>query len=333
MEEIRRDVESKCAALEAFCDEAALALRSELKIQLLKLPKKVRNMPLKEFLSKFAGDINKVILDELNARWITSEGGDLSALENSSAAVGQRTTLRRGTRRRAAPATVMATRTTRKRAREAAASEVVEDARIPATEARATRARTRASSMQMQTPAVSRTQASRVPFTPVVTNSLPPDLALPANTVLRNPKRGEVFFSKNGSPLGMCAEADEGEYEGEGYENENSLVTPMAKQWKAAAKSAIKTSATVRCTRRTRQSKNASSSVGGLDQLEEGDETPLSPEDLQILLTNEEGEEIKLDNENIESSDLPVDIKSMALGKLMGLQNKVMSMIASLGQQ
>ena len=56
---------------------------------------------------------------------------------------------------------------------------------------------------------------------------------------------------------------------------------------------------------------------------------PLSPEDLQILLTNEDGEEIKLDEEG-NNDNLPVDIKSMALGKLMGLQNKVMSMIASL---
>ena len=65
MEDIRRDIETKCSALQAFAEEAALALRSELKIQLLKMPKKVRNMPLKDFLSNFAGDINKVIVDEL----------------------------------------------------------------------------------------------------------------------------------------------------------------------------------------------------------------------------------------------------------------------------
>ncbi len=41
MDAIRRDVEAKCGALQAFAEEAALALRSELKVQLLKMPKKV----------------------------------------------------------------------------------------------------------------------------------------------------------------------------------------------------------------------------------------------------------------------------------------------------
>ena len=44
---LRMEVEAKCSALHAFCEDASLALRSELKVQLLKLPKKVRPENLK----------------------------------------------------------------------------------------------------------------------------------------------------------------------------------------------------------------------------------------------------------------------------------------------
>ena len=320
MRDIRLDIEAKCSALQAFAEDATLALRSELKVQLLKMPKKVRSMPLKDFLSKFAGDINKVIVDELNARFVS--------LENATATTNELRTARKGRRRGAGggglttvkkgpvPATVMATRTTRKRAREATELGI----EPTATQLRrSTRSRTRASlsaasvnnhSAVEDQVAVPKTPAvARQPFTPLVGNNASSGL-LPSDTVLRNPKRGEVFFSKNGSPLGMMCEE----------ENGNSLMTPivagMAKQWTG---SAIKTCATVRCKTRC------------MEQIEEGEEEnmPLSPEDLQILLTNEDGEEIKLDEEG-NNDNLPVDIKSMALGKLMGLQNKVMSMIASL---
>ena len=317
---LRMEVEAKCAALHAFCEDASLALRSELKIQLLKLPKKVRQMPLKEFLSKFAGDINKVVLDELNARWVVDAMADDGSAEAEERAAEPRTVARRGTRRRAAPGTVMATRTTRKRAREAAAA--------PATVARSTRSRTRASSAQamadeMATPAAPRTRQARVPFTPIVTNAIPP--GLPQDTVLRNPKRGEVFFSKNGSPLGVCAEAEEGD------ENESTvamagkaggLITPAPSRAtrRGGLRSAVKTCATVRCTRR-----GAAAAAGE----EEG---CASPEDLQILVTNEDGEEIQIGGEAIAKGELTGDVRTMALGKLMGLQSKVLSMIQSLGQ-
>ena len=41
-----------------------------------------------------------------------------------------------------------------------------------------------------------------------------------------------------------------------------------------------------------------------------------------------DGEHISLDDEG---SSLPMDMKSLALGKLQGLQDKVMTMIARLG--
>ena len=48
-------------------------------------------MPLKEFLSKFAGDINKVILDELNARWFTT----MEDVQATDYPAGSRTSLKR----------------------------------------------------------------------------------------------------------------------------------------------------------------------------------------------------------------------------------------------
>ena len=50
VDDIRKDIENKCNALQAFCDDATLALRSELKIQLLKMPKKVSSRYLPRFL-------------------------------------------------------------------------------------------------------------------------------------------------------------------------------------------------------------------------------------------------------------------------------------------
>ena len=50
VDDIRRDIENKCNALQAFCDDATLALRSELKIQLLKMPKKVSSHSLAQSL-------------------------------------------------------------------------------------------------------------------------------------------------------------------------------------------------------------------------------------------------------------------------------------------
>ena len=52
---LRMEVEAKCAALHAFCEDASLALRSELKIQLLKLPKKVRQMPPERVFKQVRG--------------------------------------------------------------------------------------------------------------------------------------------------------------------------------------------------------------------------------------------------------------------------------------
>lgn len=150
-------------------------------------------MPIKSFVIHFAGDINKVIVEELNARF--------SAIENASA-VAPMTTRRGGMRTVRKPGMAPATvaRTTRKRARDARASidtenTVQEDAHdLPA---RSTRARTRTSAaatsgatLPLATPA-----AHRVPFTPLPSNTM---AAIPAGTVLRNPKRGEIFFSKNG---------------------------------------------------------------------------------------------------------------------------------------
>lgn len=299
-------------------------------------------MPLKEFLSKFAGDINKVILDELNARWFTTmedvQAADYPAGSRTGLKRQPQTVAKRGRKKAsAAPATVMATRTTQKRLRDAAnASEDdgasvrgCETTRITRSRARTSLAQSQASAMPMQTPAPTRgrgasAQQARQPFTPLVANTLPASMA--ANTVLRNPKRGEVFFSKNGSPLGMCAEA------GEAEDPDACLVTPMVAGFQP--KSTAKACATVRCRKTRTGRKPAGRGAGADDGGNGGLKEALSPEDLQILLTNEDGEEIALggDTEN-NVEDLQGDMRNFAIGKLMGLQNKVMSMLASLGQQ
>jgi hypothetical protein len=272
----------------------------------------------------------------------------------------------------------MATRTTRKRARDAAAA--ADGGGIAGTVLRTTRSRMRSNSMAIDNPqdnshvlnspnprlvlntpaptsrttrargGAAKTQqaVARQPFTPLVTSANTNSLGLPPNTVLRHAKKGEIFFSKNGSPLGMVAGSPAYDQEGDDQENSNvMMMTPMvgasgkAKQW--TSKSTIKTCATVRCRTRTTTRRNgraaereeteeeasALASESEEQKINSSSNAALSPEDLQILLTNEDGEEINLDD--TDNGDLPVDIKSLALGKLMGLQNKVMGMIASLG--
>lgn len=175
LQDLEAEVESRCATLRAMADDAATALRQELKLQLLKLPKKVRSMPLQEFKEKFSEDINAVLLQNINSKL-----GDTVVASAASP-------------KQAVPRTV-----SRSRKRK-----VDEDA--PKAPGTALRRSKRSTIGEPKTPGRSLSSTTPGPGVP----KTPGRVIMPA-TAKRAPRPHEVFFSENGSPLGMYLE-DEGE--------------------------------------------------------------------------------------------------------------------------
>ncbi|KAK9828254.1 hypothetical protein WJX74_005755 [Apatococcus lobatus] len=183
------EVETRCQRYLCLAEDAGKSMEMELKVQLVKLPKKVRSMPLAEFREEYGSSIEKVLLANISER--------LQVLQQQ--AMPPPSTGLRSSSRLKGPAT--ATRTTRKRAGATSAAEsgsAADPAHDPA----------------QQQP------LARVQATPAVVQSHHAAAAAGAPpTVLRGPQLGEVFYSKNGSPLGL--------FEQDGQSQRGMLMTPM----------------------------------------------------------------------------------------------------------
>lgn len=88
-------VRDECAELLRLADDAAVTLRNEYAIQLLKLPKKVRRLPLMEFQREYAGDIEAALLARVTGRLEVACGGDGAAEAPAEPAATVTRTMRR----------------------------------------------------------------------------------------------------------------------------------------------------------------------------------------------------------------------------------------------
>ncbi len=61
-------VEARCEALKAHAAELATSFRNQLSIELIKIPKAIREMPMKEFVEKYGGDLNVYIEEGIKKR-------------------------------------------------------------------------------------------------------------------------------------------------------------------------------------------------------------------------------------------------------------------------
>lgn len=182
-EALEEEVEAKCVALRAMADEAVAELRQELKLQLRKMPKKVRKMPLQEFREKFSEDIDALLLQNINCKL----GDGVVAVAATPKQAVPRTVARSGGRKKEDP---------------------------PHSEAKTAFRRSKRS-----TAADVKTPNRQLPFTtPGPGAAKTPGRVLMPATAKRAPKPSEMFFSENGSPLGLYVDGG-----GEALDLENSL--------------------------------------------------------------------------------------------------------------
>jgi len=59
------EVDVRCKKMEEEIEELVEALRNQLSIEIMKLPQGIREMPMKEFLAQYAGDVNEVYSENL----------------------------------------------------------------------------------------------------------------------------------------------------------------------------------------------------------------------------------------------------------------------------
>ncbi|KAK9918326.1 hypothetical protein WJX75_003218 [Coccomyxa subellipsoidea] len=176
-QQVQERAEELLEAAEAECR----AIMNLFAVQLVKLPKAVREMPLGQFTSQYGSDINAVMLEDIKR---------LAAPQAKSLLDSLSARMMTGLKTDKAVATV--TRTTRKR--KGADDSPQHD--IGATELKGNKRGRGAlepqkENMVAETPAAGPSTRD-VPFTP----------AAPA-TLMRVPKLGEVFYSQKGSPLGV----------------------------------------------------------------------------------------------------------------------------------
>lgn len=290
LEELELEVDQRCTSLRAFADVMVAALRNELRVQLLKLPKKTRNMPMADFRDTFGAELTASLLADINSRI--------------------------GVRAQAAAAeapTVM--RTTRKRAR--ADGGLSEDAEPP-TVLRTTRRSARAAAAATPAPAASRREATlaaankafapSVPFTPAVRitqgshGGMGMVAATPGGMLLtgaRAPRNGEVFYSQNGSPLGEAAEL--------------AAPTPMAVGMGVGMMTVRRHGAV--CATPMISSAGLPTPGPGVSVSAAAGEG----EAASIVITTQDGREVCLDDDQ----QLTEEDKQVAFGRLQGLQNQM----------
>lgn len=180
---LEAEVEAKCAALRALADDAAAELRQELKLQLRRMPKKVRKMPLQEFRDKFAEDLDALLLQNINCKL----GDGAVALAATPKQPVPRTVARNGGSKKE-DASHSEARTTYRRSKRSTAADV-------------------------------KTPNRQLPFTtPGPGAAKTPGRVLMPATAKRAPKPSEMFFSENGSPLGLYVDG-----EGDALDLEKSL--------------------------------------------------------------------------------------------------------------
>lgn len=180
---LEEEVEAKCVALRAMADDAVAELRQELKLQLRKMPKKVRKMPLQEFREKFSEDIDALLLQNINCKL----GDGVLAVAATPKQAVPRTVARSGGRKKEGPSHSEA-KTAFRRSKRSTAADV-------------------------------KTPNRQLPFTtPGPGAAKTPGRVLMPATAKRAPKPSEMFFSENGSPLGLYVDGG-----GEALDLENSL--------------------------------------------------------------------------------------------------------------
>lgn len=197
---------------------AETKLRNELKLSLLKMPKKIRTMPLHEFTTTYNEDVKAVLLSDVNSKHdrllLLLDGDDAAGMQ--APGTKMKKTVRKPARKptargggddggaedaSAVPMTV--TRTTRKR-KAAMPSEgegtTEDDDAPPTTLRRSARTRSRtATAADMVTPMPSRRGGRQTPFGDGsnTKGALTPGIV--PGSASRMPKLGEIFFSKNGT--------------------------------------------------------------------------------------------------------------------------------------
>jgi hypothetical protein len=65
LDEFDIEVEDKCNFLKQQAAELATSVRNQLAIELVKIPKRIREMPMKTFMEEYGGDLNIVIEDDM----------------------------------------------------------------------------------------------------------------------------------------------------------------------------------------------------------------------------------------------------------------------------
>jgi hypothetical protein len=195
-------VESRCTLLQSDAERMATCIRSEYRMQMEKLPKKVRNMTVREFFQQIGE--SELQVPELQALAVKySQPAPVVAEE-----VPVRTPLKVVTNANGTSTVLRSTRSkprieSNDNHRKRGAAEVEEPA--PAETTRTTR-RTAKTQAVLNTPAVAngKTQGI-VAQTPAFCRELPFTPAHPngAGTVLRLPRRGESIFSMRGSPVAV----------------------------------------------------------------------------------------------------------------------------------
>eukprot|EP00958_Prasinococcus_capsulatus_P018871 scaffold2261_cov405-Prasinococcus_capsulatus_cf.AAC.2 len=299
LEKLQLEVNERCKALRQLTEDKVDELRNELQLQIMKLPKKIRNMPYAEFRDKFQLDVNLVMLSGASKR-----------IAATPAAL--RTTSKSRTRGGTAPAEAQTVRTTRRKRKCAdvrvwpaplrfAADDEQEQADIPKTTVRkSARQRTVAqggSAATLQTPAPSGRRSARQQA-----------LYTPGGQTLRVPRAGEVLLSENGSPLGTFMDGGVTPMVG----TSNSLKTP-ATRGTAKKRSKVKAVATIKSVMKP-----------GISTITEEDEVDL--EDASIQLRTETGATIDL-SEDTNPAELSQDLKTAAMSKLQQMQKQVLAIM------
>jgi hypothetical protein len=70
-------VEAQCRAVQGLADDAVNALKEELAVGVVRIPVRVRNMPLEEFRTRYQGDMDRVLLEDLSRRMEAHRGPGL----------------------------------------------------------------------------------------------------------------------------------------------------------------------------------------------------------------------------------------------------------------
>ncbi|KAA8496683.1 hypothetical protein FVE85_0412 [Porphyridium purpureum] len=67
MEEIDVEIDARCSELRTLSQNAAFSIRNAYRVQMMKLPRKVRSLPLREFVQEYGGQLNNVLLKDMES--------------------------------------------------------------------------------------------------------------------------------------------------------------------------------------------------------------------------------------------------------------------------